>query len=161
MAARPLQITHRRRVCRVGATWAEFELADAGLSAFGRSRIEGQVCFHATLMQDGSPRVHPVSPWFGAGLLAVACRRHSPKVEEFARDGRYALHTPMESHEGVGGEFLVRGWMERISDVHPAANARPYQAEYALAHYALSVEEAVGTTYEGPDVEPVYRRWRA
>jgi hypothetical protein len=143
----------------VDAAWAEFERADLELATFGKRRIEGKVCFHATLRPDGSPRVHPVSPWFGAGLLAVACRARSPKVEEFARDGRYALHTPMDNHEGVGGEFMVRGWMERISDVHPAANARPYDAEYALAHYALSVEEAVGTTYEGPDEEPVYRRW--
>ena len=25
---------------------------------------------------------------------------------------------------------------------------------------ALSVEEVVATTYEGPDLDPVYRRWR-
>jgi hypothetical protein len=25
----------------------------------------------------------------------------------------------------------------------------------------MSVEEAVATTYEGPDTAPVYRRWRA
>jgi hypothetical protein len=144
----------------VGAAWAEFERGDLDLAAFGRTRIERQVCFHATLRADGSPRVHPVSPWLGAGLLALAIRAGSPKVEEFARDGRYALHTPMDNHEGVGGEFMVRGWMEQISDVHPAANARPYETEYPLAHYALSVEEAVGTTYEGADEHPVYRRWR-
>jgi hypothetical protein len=30
-----------------------------------------------------------------------------------------------------------------------------------LAFYALSVAEAVGTTYEGTDRDPVYRRWRS
>jgi hypothetical protein len=33
-------------------------------------------------------------------------------------------------------------------------------ATYPLAFYAMSVEEAVGTTYEGEGLEPVYRRWR-
>jgi hypothetical protein len=142
------------------AAWAELANADADLAAFGRERIEGKVVYHATLRLDGSPRLHPVSPWFGAGLLLVACRLRSPKVEEFARDGRYAFHTalPADDHEGEAGEFLVRGWMERLSDVHPAVDARPYDASTALAHYACSVEEAVATTYDGDT--PVYRRWR-
>jgi hypothetical protein len=29
-----------------------------------------------------------------------------------------------------------------------------------LAFYALSVEDAVATTYEGDDRVPAYRRWR-
>ena len=139
------------------ATWAELERDDPDLALFGRERIEGHVCFQATLREDGSPRVHPVSPWFGAGLLVVAFRARSPKVREVARDGRYALHTQMASHEGKGGEFLVSGWMERLANHHPAANVRPYTASYELAMYAMSIEEAVGTTYEtGP---PTYRRW--
>jgi hypothetical protein len=36
-----------------------------------------------------------------------------------------------------------------------------HDASYALAFYAMSVEEAVGTTYEGEGAEPVYRRWRS
>jgi hypothetical protein len=139
------------------ATWAEFERDDSALAAFGRERIDGKVCFQATLRLDGSPRVHPVSPWFGAGLLVVAFRSRSPKVDEVSRDGRYALHTQMDNHEGEGGEFMVSGWMERLADDHPAANARPYTAEYDLATYAMSVESAVGTTYETE--APTYRRW--
>jgi hypothetical protein len=140
--------------------WAEFANADPELAAFGRERIEGRVVFHATVRLDGSPRVHPVSPWFGAGLLAVSCRLGSPKVEEFSRDGGYALHTaiPADDHAGAAGEFLLRGWMERLADDHPAVNARPYGASYPLATYACSVDEAVATTYEGDEV--IYRRWR-
>jgi hypothetical protein len=142
------------------AAWAELEIADPELGRFGRERLQGRVAFHATLRADGSPRVHPVSPWFGAGLLMVACRATSPKVEEFGRDGRYALHSAIgaDDHEGEGGEFLVRGWMERVSDVHPAALARPYEAAYELAVYACAVEEAVATSYDGD--APAYRRWR-
>ena len=142
------------------ATWAQFERADARLAWFGRERLDGRVCFHATLRRDGSPRVHPVEPWVAAGLLMVRFRRQSPKVREVARDARYALHSPMDNPEGVGGEFLVRGWMEQISRDHPAAIQIARDTRTSLAFYALSVEEAVATTYEGADRDPVYRRWR-
>jgi hypothetical protein len=91
----------------------------------------------------------------------VSCRLRSPKVEEFARDDRYAMHSaiPADDHAGAAGEFLVSGWMERLSDVHPAAVAGPTNTEGPLAFWACAIEEAVATTYE--DDAPVYRRWRA
>ena len=140
--------------------WAEIEVADAALATFCRQRFEGKVVMHATLRRDGAPRVHPVSPWFGAGLLLVGFRGHSPKNDEVAHDGRYAMHSSIDpdDHEGEGGEFLVRGWMERVSPEHPGAVVVPYEAPYELAIYACSVEEAVATTYPGSG-PPVYRRW--
>jgi len=144
----------------VEAAWSELERDDPELAAFGRERFDGNVVFHATVTRDGSPRLHPVSPWFASGFLVVGFRAHSPKVEEAARDGRYAIHSAIgaDDHEGAAGEFLVRGWMERLADDHPAAVQRPYEASYAIAAYACSIAEAVATTYDG-DV-PVYRRWR-
>jgi hypothetical protein len=142
-------------------TWAEFERADPGLAAFGRERVDQQVCFHATLRRDGWPRVHPVEPWISVGLLLVRFRGHSPKVDEVRHDGRYALHSPMDNPDGVGGEFMVRGWMEQIGETHPAVQRFVHESSYPLAFYAMSVEEAVGTTYEGEELAPVYRRWRA
>jgi hypothetical protein len=143
------------------ATWAEFERADPQLAAFGRERVDGTVCFQATLRLDGSPRVHPVEPWIATGLLLVRFRARSPKVREVARDARYALHSPMDNPDGIGGEFLVNGWMEQVSPEHPAARRFAEESSEPLAFYALWVEEVVGTTYEGPDLAPVYRRWRA
>jgi hypothetical protein len=141
--------------------WAELEVAEPALAAFGRQRFEGRVVMHATLRRDGAPRLHPVSPWFGAGLLLMGFRGHSPKNDEVALDGRYAMHSLIDpgDHEGEGGEFLVRGWMERVSPQHPGAVVVPYEAPYELAIYACSVEEAVGTTYPGGG-PPVYRRWK-
>lgn len=141
------------------ATWAEFERSDAELAAFGRDRLDGTVCFQATLRLDGAPRVHPVEPWIATGLLLVRFRARSPKVREVARDARYALHSPMDNPEGIGGEFLVNGWMEQVSPDLPATRRSAEEAPYPLAFYAMSVEEAVGTTYD--EDEPVYRRWRA
>ena len=140
-------------------TWAEFERAEPALAAFGRERLDGRVCFHATLRTDGWPRVHPVEPWIAVGLLLVRFRARSPKVSEVRRDGRYALHSPMDNPDGIGGEFLVRGWMEQIGETHPAVQRFVHDAPYPLAFYAMSVEEAVGTTYEGDDRDPAYRRW--
>ena len=143
------------------ATWSEFERADGELAAFGRARLEGHVCFQATVRENGWPRVHPVEPWIGAGLLCVRFRARSPKVAEVAADGRYALHTPMADPEGEGGEFLVSGWMERMSHRHPAARTISEASPEPLAFYALSVEEVAVTTYEGKEREAVYRRWRS
>ena len=142
------------------ATWAAFERSDPGLAAFGRDRLDGHVCFHATLRSDGSPRVHPVEPWIAEGLLLVRFRARSPKVAEVARDPRYALHGPMDNPEGEGGEFFVAGTMEPLSDDHPAAAEIARATATPLAFYALTVMEAVGTTYEGAEREPVYRSWR-
>ena len=140
--------------------WAELEVQEPELAVFGRERFEAKVVMHATLRRDGAPRLHPVSPWFGAGLLLVAFRARSPKNGEVALDGRFAMHSSIDpgDHEGEAGEFLVRGWMERVSPEHPGAIAVPYEAPYELAFYACSVEEAVGTTYPGGG-SPVYRRW--
>ena len=143
------------------ATWAEFERADAELAAFGRERLDGRVCFHATLRRDGSPRVHPVEPWIAAGLLMVRFRGGSPKVAEVAGDPRYALHSPMDNPNGEGGEFLVRGRMAAVTPDHPAAGEIVRTTRVPLAFYALSLDEVVGTTYEGKERDPVYRRWRA
>jgi hypothetical protein len=91
------------------ATWAEFATAEPVLAAFAVERIEGRIAYQATLRLDGAPRVHPVTPWFGAGLLCDSFRDTSPKIREVARDGRYALHTtqPSEDHHG---EKLSTTW---------------------------------------------------
>ncbi len=143
------------------ATWAEFANAEPDLAAFARERVEGRIVYQATLRLDGGPRVHPVSPWLGAGLLCVSFRDTSPKMREVARDARYALHTaqPWEDHAGDYGEFMARGWLEQISPSHPAVTARPGQTPYGLVHYACSIEEAVSTEYSDDEM-PVYRRWK-
>jgi hypothetical protein len=143
-------------------TWAEFANGDPDLTAFGLERIKGRIVYQATLRLDGSPRVHPVSPWIAAGQLCVSFRASSPKLREVARDARYALHSslPWEDHGGEHGEFMARGWLEQISSSHPAVIARPGNTPYDLAHYTCSIEEAVATEYTGDEL-PVYRRWKS
>lgn len=144
------------------ATWGAFEEAEPGLAAFALERMKGRIVYQATLRLDGGPRVHPVSPWVGAGLLCVSFRDTSPKLREVARDPRYALHTtqPWEDHAGDFGEFMARGRLEHIPEDHPALAARPGLPPYGLVHYSCSIEEAVATEYDDKEL-PVYRRWRA
>jgi hypothetical protein len=143
------------------STWAEFANAEPDLAAFGLERMKGRIVYQATLRLDGSPRVHPVSPWIAAGLLCVSFRATSPKLREVARDGRYALHTsqPWDDHMGDHGEFLARGWLEQISSSHPAVTGRG-KTPYDLVHYTCSIEEAVATEYTDAEL-PVYRRWKS
>jgi hypothetical protein len=142
------------------ATWAEFADAEPELAAFGSERMDGRIVYQATLQLDGGPRVHPVSPWLGAGLLCVSFRDTSPKMLEVARDPRYALHTaqPWGDHAGAHGEFMVRGRLELIPASHPAVMSRPGRPPYGLVHYACSIDEAVATEYTDDEL-PVYRRW--
>ena len=144
------------------STWAEFADADPDLAAFAWERMHGRIVYQATLRLDGGPRVHPVSPWLGAGLLCVSFRDTSPKMREVAHDARYALHTaqPWDDHAGDFGEFMVRGWLEQLSPTHEAVVARPGRPPYGLVHYACSIEETVGTGYTDDEM-PVYRRWTA
>src|SRR4026209_533910 len=109
--------------------------------------MQGRVAYQATLRLDGAPRVHPVSPWVGAGLLCVSFRDTSPKLREVARDGRYAIHTsqPSDDHAGDFGEFMVRGWLEQVSPSHPAVTARPGEPPYGLVHYTCSVRDGGAT----------------
>jgi hypothetical protein len=143
------------------STWAEFANAEPDLAAFGLERMKGRIVYQATLRLDGSPRVHPVSPWIAAGLLCVSFRATSPKLREVARDARYALHTsqPWDDHMGDHGEFMARGWLEQISSSHPAVTGRG-QPPYDLVHYTCSIEEAVATEYTDAEL-PVYRRWKS
>ena len=144
------------------ATWAEFENAEPDLAALARERMAGRIVYQATLRLDGGPRVHPVSPWIGAGLLCVSFRDTSLKMREVARDPRYALHTaqPWNDHAGDFGEFMARGRLEQIPASHPAVTERPGQPPYGLVHYACSIEEAVATDYSDDEM-PVDRRWKA
>ena len=84
------------------ATWADFERADRAIATFGRERVDRYVSFLATVGADGSPRVHPVTPWVAVGRLLVRMYPTSPKATDPQRDPRYALHSMMDNDDGEG-----------------------------------------------------------
>ena len=142
--------------------WQEFEGAAPDLAAFGRDRVDGRVCFLGTIRPDGSPRVHPVTPWIASGRLFVRMYPTSPKVSDLARDDRYALHSLMDNDEGEGGEFALRGRARQVnepSEIQIANAARPESSPERYVLIEVGVDEVSTTVYERG--ETLRRRWRA
>lgn len=141
-------------------TWARFAAEEPELEAFGRERLTRGVGYLATTRADGGPRVHPVTPIIGDGHLYVYMEPTSPKGHDLRRDGRFALHAGVEDTEGGGGEFLVFGRSEPITDpviraAYDALASYAPRARYVL--FELYPERVLVTAYEGD--ETVRRRW--
>src|SRR5437868_10591984 len=98
------------------ATWQEFAAAEPELANYAFERLDERIAYLATVTAEGAPRVHPVSPFIGAGRLFVYMEPTSPKVRDLARDPRYSLHGTVENNDGGEGELSVSG---------RAAGARP------------------------------------
>ena len=141
--------------------WKDLENAAPELAAFGLKRFENGVAYLATVRQDGSPRVHPVTPIIGQGHLFLFMEPTSPKGHDLRRDGRYALHSAVSDPNGTGGEFIITGNARFIVD--PAERSLASQfASYTPADryilFELSIESAVSTIYK--DGLPLRQRWR-
>lgn len=144
--------------------WADFAAEAPALEAFGRRRLERRIAYLATVRADGSPRVHPVSPFIGGGCLAIYMEPTSPKVTDLRRDARYALHCAVEDNEGGEGEFYVTGRAEEVTGAERRAAASAwaaaagYQALERHVFFEFKLGQVLATTYdEGPKRE----RWRA
>jgi Pyridoxamine 5''-phosphate oxidase. len=144
-------------------TWHTFEIEAPDLASFGRERIDRRVSFLATVRGDGGPRVHPVTPWIANGHLYVRMYATSPKVADFGRDPRFALHSMMDNDDGIGGEFALSGRADGVND--PDTVSVALAAVGALGNdrpsvlFELQLDEVVATTYR--DEETERRRWRA
>jgi hypothetical protein len=151
--------------------WAEFERAEPALAAIGRRLIymvgpNGPgLGFLATTRADGGPRVHPVCPAIHGGSLCVFVIGASPKRDDLARDGRYALHAYPDSENDES--FYCTGPAVEVRDP-----ARRCAAESAVVHavrpdevlFELALERVLHTTWiapRTPETRPVYARWRA
>jgi len=145
-------------------SWADFGAEIPHLEAFGRRRLERRIAYLATIRADGSPRVHPVSPFIGGGCLAIYMEPKSLKAADLRRDARYALHCAVEDNEGGEGEFYVTGRAEEITDAPRRAaavgwaEAVGYDPVDRHVFFEFKLGYALATTYdEGPKRE----RWRA
>ena len=98
-------------------SWKEFEKRVPKMAALGFERLNRKVTYLATLRKDGSPRLHPVTPFIGNGMLFMFTEPSSPKIRDLRRDGRYALHCSVDRKEGEPLiEFLVSGTAQVIND---------------------------------------------
>ncbi len=140
--------------------WSTFEEKSPELAAFGLSRLHGEVAYLATVRNDGSPRVHPVTPIIGQGHLFVFMEPTSPKGHDLRRDGRYTMHCAVSDSSGSSGEFIVSGRAEIIENPELrslAVDSAPYSPADRYILFEFSVESAASTKYEGEDI--MRQRW--
>ena len=147
------------------ATWTKFANSAPDLASFGKKRLHSKVAYLATSRRDGSPRVHPVSPFIADGYLYVYMEPSSPKGKDLRRNPWYALHCAVEDTAGGQGEFLVRGQAGLVEDnnvrerAFAEARAIGFHPEERHVLFRLSAEEVLSTVHE--DGEPKRRKWKS
>jgi len=145
--------------------WSEFAAVSPDLAEFGRRRLEGRIAYLATVRVDGSPRLHPVSPFIANGRLFVYMEPASPKAHDLARDRRFALHCAVEDNGGGGGEFLITGCGGKVIDqgvrrlAFEGAVAAGYKPDNRYVLFELEISAAMSTVYEDGKAKRV--RWNA
>jgi hypothetical protein len=146
-------------------TWSQFTAASPDLASFGKLRMEGRVAYLATIRPEGTPRLHPISPFITKDSLLVYMEPTSPKGHDLRRDPRYAMHCGIEDNTGGQGEFLVRGHALEVNDAEAKEEAfrqarmMGYNPQERYVLFELTIQEAMATHYE--QGEPKRTRWRA
>ena len=146
-------------------SWKYFEEHAPELASLGVERLNRKIAYLATIRKDGSPRLHPVTPFIGNGMLFIFTEPSSPKIGDLRRDGRYALHCSVERGENDPLiEFLVSGNTLVIDD----KSVRRQQAESIAASqvvtdtyilFEFQVNNVLVVEYD-EDWKPVPRRWK-
>jgi hypothetical protein len=144
-------------------TWARFADAEPDLAAFGAALLNARPAYLATVREDGSPRVHPVTPIVSGGGLFVFMEPTSPKGKDLRERSRFALHNGVPDMDGTGGEFIASGGALPIDDPgnrSEAAAAAPYDPADRYVLFELLLGEARCNGY-GDVTLPDRRRWSA
>jgi hypothetical protein len=146
------------------ASWSEFTADAPEMASFGKQRLEGRIAYLATIRPDGSPRVHPVSPFIANTRLFVYMEPTSPKGNDLRRDARYAMHSAVEDNSGGQGEFLIRG--RAVVVIHTAERKEAFEEAMTMGYrpqerhvlFELRIAEALATVYE--EGRPKRTRWK-
>ena len=142
-------------------SWKVFEESAPELAGLCSERLHRKIAYLATLKKDGSPRLHPVTPFIGNGMLFIFTEPSSPKIRDLNRDGRFAMHCTV----GGGGpliEVQVSGEAVVVADPAVREQARitaespVVSDDYFL--FAVQVERVLVVEYN-EERKPVLRRW--
>lgn len=144
--------------------WKDFEENAPELAVLAYEKLNKQVAYLATIKKDGSPRLHPVTPFIGNGMLFIFTEPSSPKIQDLRQDGRYALHCSV-GRDGPLIEVLVSGEAVDIADLglrreqaESIAASPVVQDSYAL--FEFLVRRVLVVEYD-EQRKPVVRRWRS
>lgn len=142
-------------------SWGVFEKEAPELAEFGKNRLT-EVAYLATVRQDGSPRVHPVTPIIGEGRLMLYMEPTSPKGKDLEHDPRYQLHCAVENQNGGTGEFYVTGQARLVgndeTELWESALRVGYEPKPQYILFEFSIESAFSTVYS--NTGPVRNRWK-
>jgi hypothetical protein len=142
-------------------SWKVFEEDAPELASLGFEKLNRKIAYLAIIEKDGSPRLHPVTPFIGNDMLFIFTEPSSPKIRDLRRDARYALHCSVGG-EGPLIEVLVSGKATVISDPIVRAQAERIAASpvvtdsYVLFEFQVKRVLVVEYDEEG---KPVVRRW--
>jgi hypothetical protein len=142
-------------------SWQALVVGNQDLAEFGQSRVDSRVAYLGIIRKDGSPRVHPVTPFIIDGNLFIGMYPTSPKGHDLIRDGRYTLHCSVEDDEGGGGEFVIFGHAQITNDPDLRALATehaPYELLENHVLFLLAVESALSTVYVKDKTK--HMRWK-
>ena len=142
-------------------SWKVFEEDSPELARLGYEKLNRKITYLATLKKDGSPRLHPVTPFIGNGMLFIFTEPSSPKIQDLRRDGRYAMHCAVGG-EGPLIEILVSGEAVVISNPSVREQAESIAASpVVIDRYVLfefQVKRVLVVEYD-EERKPVIRRW--
>lgn len=145
--------------------WSQFSAGAPELASFGKQRLESSIAYLATIRFDGSPRVHPVTPFIAGNCLFVYMEPTSPKVHDLRRDARYAMHCGVEDNSGGQGEFFISGQAAEVNEANirreafEQARVKGYNPRERYILFELGIDEVRGTVYE--EGRPKRTRWKA
>jgi hypothetical protein len=131
------------------APWSTFAHEAPALSAVVRERLlDLRVAYLATTAQDGAPRVHPISPIITEQGLYVFMEPTSPKGHDLRRDGRFALHAPVDAPLPTVAQVFLAGRGGVVDDPavrEAVVRAAGYQVLDRFVLFELGVEKVMCT----------------
>ncbi|MGW6930905.1 pyridoxamine 5'-phosphate oxidase family protein [Lentzea sp. NPDC054927] len=129
--------------------WSTFAHEAPILAAVVQERIlDLRIAYLATTARDGAPRVHPVSPIVTEHGLYVFMEPTSPKGHDLRRDGRFALHAPVDAPVPTVAQVFVAGRGRVIDDLdvrEAVVRAAGYPVLDRFVLFELGVENVMCT----------------
>jgi hypothetical protein len=139
------------------SSWSTFAAEAPSLNVVARERLQDlRVAYLATTARDGAPRVHPVSPILTDDGLYLFMEPTSPKGHDLRRDGRFALHAPVDAPLPTVPEVYFSGRAAAVDDAQTRAavvRAAGYPVLDRFVLFELAVENVMCTR---PGTEDAY-----
>jgi hypothetical protein len=140
------------------AHWSTFAREAPALAAVTKERLlDLHIAYLATTAPNGAPRVHPVSPILTEDALYVFMEPTSPKGHDLRRDGRFALHAPVDAPLPTVAQVFIAGRGGVIDDPDERAaviRAAGYPVLDRFVLFELGVENVMCTR---PGVDDPYQ----